>query len=211
MKEAAPSLIKWMDTLMPGLAKSLKPIHSPYPLLHITACPVRVFTPRIPHSIVKDEDCTVPRICVSQFLKQCLAAARHTVPEIVYTGDLTIYTFDERDVLLATPKVTKEPITGEGWIVPHRLSNWELKPSIIGKIRVVEVTQSGESDLDRFVAKMALRVNYPLQWDRDIELVPGTDYVFNIRISAFKTEVTDLKEAVGNEFNDADKGYTVKF
>lgn len=210
MKEPAQSLVNWTSNLMPTVAKNVTPLHSEVPLLHISPSVVRVFTPRIPNYIKPGEDQTVPRICVSQYLSQCLAAARHSVFNIHEDG-LILYSFVERDFLAANRRVTKEPMTGEGWIVPHRLSNWEMKPIPFGTIRLLETVGCLDGLKESKTLRLALRLNENIWWSRTTELLADKVYSFTVSSSGDEAVVEDLKQIELDEFQAAGLGYTVKY
>ena len=51
-----------------------------------------------------------------------------------------LYGFDERDVAQPSVNLTQEPNrAGEVWIVPHRMSNWDIKPIYLGEMRLSEL------------------------------------------------------------------------
>lgn len=213
MAEPAKSLETFVESLMPSVAKNLTPMHSEHPLIHIAGGNVPIFTPRIPQSLKSGEDQTVPRICVSTYLSECIKSARHTVREIYWhSGELPVYTFNERDFLAATRRVTKEPFTGEGWIVPHRLSNWEMKPELVARIRLIEFNGA---DTTTYNIRCVIRVNKAFQWDGSTTLEAGKDYIFKCTLNENNddkctTELVGVDDT-GEEFRLAKQGYTVKY
>lgn len=142
MAVALGSLDTWRNGQNPKIFSRLRPRGIETAPLHISATPIRKFIPRIPLSCAPGEDQTVPRVCCAISLENCFKGAawnfKEKPPERFH-----VYGFDERAVIDPTPTLTQEPSrNGEVWIVPHRLSNWDLTPESLGQLRLVEQDQS---------------------------------------------------------------------
>lgn len=139
-----PSLERWCERQMPHVAKKLTLRKLTEQPLHLSKCKIPTFSPRIPLSCAPDEDKTVPRICCSVDLERAIKGARHNFSAIEIPTRLYLYGFDERDVAQPSVNLTQEPNrAGEVWIVPHRMSNWDIKPIYLGEMRLSELRNGG--------------------------------------------------------------------
>ncbi|AWN09107.1 hypothetical protein MLDJOKPK_00194 [Salmonella phage SPAsTU] len=139
-----PSLERWAERQMPQVAKKLTLRMLDAPPLHLSKCKIPTFCPRIPLSVATDEDKTVPRICCSLDLERCIKGARHNFSAIEIPTRLFLYGFHERAVAQPSVNLTQEPNrAGEVWIVPHRMSNWDIKPIYLGEMRLSELRGEG--------------------------------------------------------------------
>lgn len=136
------TLETWRNGQNPKLFSRLRPRGIETAPLHISASPVRKFIPRIPLSCAPGEDQTVARICCALSLENCFKGAawnfKGTPPKRFH-----VYGFNENAVIDPTPTLTQEPSrNGEVWIVPHRLSNWDLTPESVGQMRLHSHTEN---------------------------------------------------------------------
>lgn len=168
------SLDKWFERQLPKVAKKLTVRGIDTPPLHIGG-KVSVFTPRLPSSPAPGEDQTIPRVCCSLTLQNCCTGARHNFQFANENPRLYIYTFPERSVVQPSVDVTKEPNrAGEVWIVPHRMSNWEIKPTTVGEMRLLDMMD------DYTKLEYVMMVSEPVKWDNDLTLKPDTAYSFEV-------------------------------
>lgn len=208
MESYAASLDTWLQNQMPRVMKKLTPRLLDTPPLHISTSRVRVFSPRIPLSVLSDEDKTVPRVCCSVDLARCIASARH----ILRTGDVPrqvfIYGFTERSVVQPSVELSQEPVrAGEVWIVPHRMGNWEISPELLGEMRLLEM--DGEGNRFTFVVRCGQEVTL-----RNGEtLREGIAYRLPVAIKHQTQEVTvgDCTEVSVDTFFNAKDGYGVSY
>ncbi|ECD5042718.1 hypothetical protein E1L24_22235 [Salmonella enterica subsp. enterica serovar Braenderup] len=204
-----PSLVKWLEQQLPRTAKkvSLKKLDSAP--LHISDRKIPVFTPRIPYSVYSDEDKTVPRICCSVDLERCLRGVRRyfTPAETAnVVPRFYLYGFDERDVVQPSIELSAEPYrANEVWIVPHRLSNWEIKPSVVGELRLVRLTDNGYSHT------LAVALNQDVRLNANQLLKGDSFYELTVTCSEREPQITisDAKEISRGIFDAALNEYTV--
>lgn len=204
-----PSLVKWLEQQLPRTAKkvSLKKLDSAP--LHISDRKISVFTPRIPYSVYRDEDKTVPRICCSVDLERCLRGVRrYFTPAETATAvpRFYLYGFDERDVVQPSIELSAEPYrANEVWIVPHRLSNWEIKPSMIGELRLVRLANNG------YTHTLAVALNQDVRLNANQLLKSGSFYELTVTCSEREPQITisDAKEISRGIFDAALNEYTV--
>lgn len=204
-----PSLVKWLEQQLPRTAKkvSLKKLDS-VPL-HISDRKISVFTPRIPYSVYRDEDKTVPRICCSVDLERCLRGVRrYFTPAETATAvpRFYLYGFDERDVVQPSIELSAEPYrANEVWIVPHRLSNWEIKPSMVGELRLVRLANNG------YTHTLAVALNQNVRLNANQLLKGGSFYELTVACSEREPQITisDAKEISRGIFDAALNEYTV--
>lgn len=204
-----PSLVKWLEQQLPRTAKkvSLKKLDSAP--LHISDRKISVFTPRIPYSVYRDEDKTVPRICCSVDLERCLRGVRrYFTPAETATAvpRFYLYGFDERDVVQPSIELSAEPYrANEVWIVPHRLSNWEIKPSLVGELRLVRLANNG------YTHTLAVALNQDVRLNANQLLKSGSFYELTVTCSEREPQITisDAKEISRGIFDAALNEYTV--
>lgn len=204
-----PSLVKWLEQQLPRTAKkvSLKKLDSAP--LHISDRKISVFTPRIPYSVYRDEDKTVPRICCSVDLERCLRGVRrYFTPAETATvvPRFYLYGFDERDVVQPSIELSAEPYrANEVWIVPHRLSNWEIKPSLVGELRLVRLANNG------YTHTLAVALNQDVRLNANQLLKGGSFYELTVTCSEREPQITisDAKEISRGIFDAALNEYTV--
>lgn len=204
-----PSLVKWLEQQLPRTAKkvSLKKLDSAP--LHISDRKISVFTPRIPYSVYRDEDKTVPRICCSVDLERCLRGVRrYFTPAETATAvpRFYLYGFDERDVVQPSIELSAEPYrANEVWIVPHRLSNWEIKPSLVGELRLVRLANNG------YTHTLAVALNQDVRLNANQLLKGGSFYELTVTCSEREPQITisDAKEISRGIFDAALNEYTV--
>ena len=204
-----PSLVKWLEQQLPRTAKkvSLKKLDSAP--LHISDRKISVFTPRIPYSVYRDEDKTVPRICCSVDLERCLRGVRrYFTPAETATAvpRFYLYGFDERDVVQPSIELSAEPYrANEVWIVPHRLSNWEIKPSMVGELRLVRLANNG------YTHTLAVALNQDVRLNANQLLKSGSFYELTVTCSEREPQITisDAKEISRGIFDAALNEYTV--
>lgn len=204
-----PSLVKWLEQQLPRTAKkvSLKKLDSAP--LHISDRKISVFTPRIPYSVYRDEDKTVPRICCSVDLERCLRGVRRYFTPAETTNAVPrfyLYGFDERDVVQPSIELSAEPYrANEVWIVPHRLSNWEIKPSMVGELRLVRLANNG------YTHTLAVALNQDVRLNANQLLKSGSFYELTVTCSEREPQITisDAKEISRGIFDAALNEYTV--
>lgn len=204
-----PSLVKWLEQQLPRTAKkvSLKKLDSAP--LHISDRKISVFTPRIPYSVYRDEDKTVPRICCSVDLERCLRGVRRYFTPAETTNVVPrfyLYGFDERDVVQPSIELSAEPYrANEVWIVPHRLSNWEIKPSMVGELRLVRLANNG------YTHTLAVALNQDVRLNANQLLKSGSFYELTVTCSEREPQITisDAKEISRGIFDAALNEYTV--
>lgn len=165
----------WLNGQHPTVRKLAKAVvlEDDERVYHIGPDKIQRFFPRIPGSTAKGEDRTVSRICCSLDIARALYGGRHHLPE----NRIYLYEFAEREVLLPSTTLTQEGKRGsEVWIVPHKLANWNIKPVVVGEMRLLERTESG-SLKDGINMTYVLRVfDRPVQFDKDTLLEPGKTY-----------------------------------
>lgn len=204
-----PSLVKWLEQQLPRTAKkvSLKKLDSAP--LHISDRKISVFTPRIPYSVYRDEDKTVPRICCSVDLERCLRGVRRYFTPAETASAVPrfyLYGFDERDVVQPSIELSAEPYrANEVWIVPHRLSNWEIKPSLVGELRLVRLANNG------YTHTLAVALNQDVRLNANQLLKGGSFYELTVTCSEREPQITisDAKEISRGIFDAALNEYTV--
>ena len=204
-----PSLVKWLEQQLPRTAKkvSLKKLDSAP--LHISDRKISVFTPRIPYSVYRDEDKTVPRICCSVDLERCLRGVRRYFTPAETASAVPrfyLYGFDERDVVQPSIELSAEPYrANEVWIVPHRLSNWEIKPSLVGELRLVRLANNG------YTHTLAVALNQDVRLNANQLLKSGSFYELTVTCSEREPQITisDAKEISRGIFDAALNEYTV--
>lgn len=204
-----PSLVKWLEQQLPRTAKkvSLKKLDTAP--LHISDKKIPVFTPRIPHSVYSDEDKTVPRICCSVDLEKCLRGVRRYFVPSPYEDmrhRYYLHAFDERDVVQPSVELSSEPFrANEVWIVPHRLSNWEIKPTVIGELRLVRLADNG------YKHTLAVALHEDVRLNSNQLLKAGKFYEITVAISEREPliVVSDAVEISRGIFDAALNEYTV--
>ena len=202
MADYDASLEKWRENQMPRVAKKLTLRGVTTPPLHVGG-KVKVFSPRLPNNPAPGEDQTVPRICCALTLKNCNIGARHNFQFASEKPRLYLYAFDERSVVQPSVDVTKEPNrAGEIWIVPHRMANWDITPTVIGDMRLLKMANEFRT-LD-----YVLMVNQPTLWDTGETLKPDVAYQFTVTWSP-EVRFSALQEVPVAVYHDALNGYTV--
>ncbi|ANZ48831.1 hypothetical protein BIZ83_gp022 [Erwinia phage vB_EamM_ChrisDB] len=204
MADYDASLVKWYENQMPKVAKKLALKGLDTPPLHIGG-KVKIFSPRIPYSPADGEDLTIPRVCCSLALKNCIIGARHNFRSLDIQQRIHIYAFDERSVVQPSVDVTKEPNrAGEVWIVPHRMANWEIKPKVLGEMRLVMLSH----DSSEFM--YAVQVGETIAFDSSKKLEAGQTYLIRITIKMGEvTNVTDPELTSVDHYHGALNAYTV--
>lgn len=114
---------------------------------------IKEFEPRIPKSILKDEDETIERICLSNSLNGCLTSAPWggiNFENLSINTIFRVYEFDSNDVqegnliypgeLYEKDLVIDAEITGEHWVV-----NQNLKPTKVYYMKIDNYAEEGES------------------------------------------------------------------
>lgn len=201
-----PSLERWREQQMPQVAKKLTLRTLDTAPLHLSKCKIATFSPRIPLSAAPNEDKTVPRICCSVDLERAIKGARHNFSAIEVPTRLFLYGFDERGVAQPSVNLTQEPNrAGEIWIVPHRMSNWDIKPIYLGEMRLSELRNGGRI----FV--------YHLSFGQDVrlstnQLLKGGEFYRLIVSVDWEHDQVTVSEAVAtnrNAFDSALNEYVV--
>jgi len=200
------SLDRWLQNQMPRVVKKLAPKLVSVPPLHISVGTIRTFSPRIPLSAMPDEDKTVPRVCCSLDLVRCIESARHVLSTIEVPSRVYIYGFDERSVVQPSIELSQEPVrAGEVWVVPHRMSNWEIPAKVYGEMRLMEMGTNG----GHFV--FVVRTNRDLTFTANQQLKADRTYQLKVRVNQSNgiASVSDAKEIAAESFAKALNGYTV--
>lgn len=211
MDKVPQSLIRWFEQQMPNITKSMEVAKISVPPIHVGGTNIKTFCPRIPSNPFTGEDLTIPRICCSADIIRALIGGRHNFDGMPKTV-LSIYTFEERDIVRPSTSLTKEPNrNGEIWIVPHRLSNWDMKPDVVGEMRLFSMSEStGEKTF-------AMTVNREVNFDRGVTLKPECYYLVKITMPKSieedipKIELEGPNNAYQRMYIDALKGYSVSF
>lgn len=196
MSTVDASLSKWFENQMPSAVKKMSPRLISNPPLHLSDAVIKEFSPRIPLSVDTDEDKTIPRVCCSLDLARCIQGARHQFTH--GATRLYLYAFNERNVIQPSVALTQESNrAGEVWIVPHRMSNWQLAPEVLGEMRLSEMSEDGTSQTWLyFGCKEAL-------FEGSTKLIPEMVYKIHLRLT--RTDygvVTNVKlEGDGNYSN----------
>ncbi|QVW55226.1 hypothetical protein pEaSNUABM29_00186 [Erwinia phage pEa_SNUABM_29] len=201
-----PSLERWAERQMPRVAKKMTLRMLNDQPLHLSKCKIPAFSPRIPLSAAPDEDKTVPRICCSVDLERCIKGARHNFSAIEIPTRLYLYGFHERAVVQPSVSLTEEPNrAGEVWIVPHRMSNWDIKPIYLGEMRLSELRGEGHIFI------------YHLCFGQDIRLSTSqllkADQFYRLQVSidweSGEVKVSDAVETPRTGFDNALNEYVV--
>lgn len=200
---ALGSLETWRNSQNPKLYTRLRPRGIESAPLHVSANPIRKFIPRIPLSCAPGEDQTVARVCCAISLENCFKGAAWNFKENTPTR-FHVYGFDERAVIDPTTTLTQEPSrNGEVWIVPHRLSNWDLTPESVGQMRLISHTED------------KLRYTYVLQNYTEVVLNDGTTletgwWEIEMRVNARnELSLQLLGHSDSNTFGNAANVYSV--
>lgn len=208
METYAASLEKWLQNQLPRVAKRSTLRLLDTPPLHISTARIRMFSPRIPYSVMHNEDNTVPRVCCSVDLARCIASARHILRTDEVPRQIFIYGFDERSVVQPSVELSQEPVrAGEVWIVPHRMGNWEIKPRVLGEMRLLEMNGEG----NRFV--FAVRCGQDVALRDGQTLREDTVYRLPVSLNRQTEEVTvgECSEIDLDLFFKAQEGYGVSY
>lgn len=205
--EPAKSLNDWLMQQLPAVVAKVSIKRSAHPVLHVGG-KVKCFSPRIPCMPTTGEDQTVPRICCADTLFGCLYGGRH------HCGDyrLFLYEFEERDVVVPSVWLTKEPARkGEMWIVPHRMSNWQIKPTVIGELRLSCVlTDDADSPLaDFFGNDYIFYSSKPVRLNSEISLSAEQAYRLELRWKKSGLEINNVTPVDREEFDRALSMHTV--
>ena len=91
------------------------------------------------------------------------------------------------------------------WIVPHRLSNWEIKPSLVGELRLVRLANNG------YTHTLAVALNQDVRLNANQLLKGGSFYELTVTCSEREPQITisDAKEISRGIFDAALNEYTV--
>lgn len=202
MADYDPSLEKWFENQLPRVAKKLALKGLSVPPLHLGG-KVKTFTPRLPNNPAPGEDQTIPRVCCALSIANCCIGARHNFQFASENPRLYLYAFDERSVVQPSVEVTKEPNrAGEVWIVPHRMANWEIKPRVVGEMRLVRMSEVYTH------LEYVILVSEPVAWDSGLTLQPDTAYRVAVTWSP-EFRMTVPKVVPMSVYHDALDGYTV--
>lgn len=135
---------RWIENQRPDVVKNVnsKDVSS---VLHMSDTPtIRKFIPRLPESVKKSEDRTIARICCALDLEGCFYGIPHHL--VNHQERLYIYQLKVDEVVVPNKKLSGVAVTdGEVWIVPHRLSNWEIKPTIVGYVYLTQVHHTDDN------------------------------------------------------------------
>lgn len=164
---------RWFAMQNPETAKSMEQVEVDSVLLHFSACPnIRRFIPRIPASLYDGEDVTVPRVSTSMNLIDTLVGASWNFEEI-HAGNFpeglrrlsyTVYGIATDAAVRPTKKLTREPKgTGEYWVVPHRMSMYDIRPSIQAKLSLQLIAQT----------KTECKLHFVIEVLEDLYLTPS--------------------------------------
>lgn len=137
----------WIANQHPRTVKGVT-AGKPVSLYHLSPCStIKKFSPRLPQSCKHNEDTTVPRICGAEDLDGCFAGIPHELKHpVVPATSLTLYKFPVYETIIPNKNLTGVNITlGEQWLVPHRLSIWDVTPERVATFRLEE-TRKGTVD-----------------------------------------------------------------
>lgn len=186
---------RWLEMQNPSIQKSVAVVEVTRPLLHLSSNPtIRKFTPRIPKSLYDGEDQTVPRICVSTNLIETLIGAAWNFvdfqSQVNYDSlDFVVYGLTTDSAVRPTKKLTQEGIaTGELWIVPHRMSVYEMLPTRIANLSISNVLRKGEEIYLDFVIE--LREEMLLTASRNLQ--PGYYHLGRVKLSDIVNKNRDM-------------------
>lgn len=201
-----PSLERWLLQQMPRVVKKVKLRQLNEQPLHLSKSKISVFSPRIPLSVAQDEDMTVPRICCSVDITRCIHGVRHLFSTIEIPTRLFLHGFHERAVVQPSVDLTCEPNrAGEVWIVPHRMSNWDIKPTMLGEMRLSSLGESGS----KFTYQMCF--GQDVRWNSYQLLKAGVFYEAFVTVNWEKEtlQCSDAKEVGRSAFDTALNEYSV--
>lgn len=186
---------RWLEMQNPSIQKSVAVVEVTQPLLHLSSnSNIRKFTPRIPKSLYDGEDQTVPRVCVSANLVDTLIGAAWNFEgfqtQVDYSAvDYVVYGLDVDTALRPTKKLTQEGIaTGEFWVVPHRLSMYEITPTRIANLSISNILRNGENIYLDFV--IDVREEMLLTSGQGLE--PGYYHLGRIKLSDIINKNRDM-------------------
>lgn len=186
---------RWLEMQNPSIQKSVTVVEVTRPLLHLSSNPtIRKFTPRIPKSLYDGEDQTVPRICVSTNLIETLIGAAWNFvdfqSQVNYDSlDFVVYGLTTDSAIRPTKKLTQEGIaTGELWVVPHRMSVYEMLPTRIANLSISNVLRKGEDIYLDFVIE--LREEMLLTASRSLQ--PGYYHLGRVKLSDIVNKNRDM-------------------
>lgn len=188
MAEPSAALTSWLQRQMPSVQKKVKAIQldKGESVLHVGPGLVRNFYPRIPGSVAPGEDTTVGRVCCSLTLSQALWGGRHHFP----APRMYLYSFEERNVLVPSVELTQEGKRGnEVWIVPHRMENWNIKPTRVGEVRLLSKSHDVEGTDRGVMAYVAFITDQPVPFDKSNTMEVGKCYEFQVDATAKWTPV----------------------
>ncbi len=170
------SIERWLEMQNPSIQKSVTVVEYSRPLLHLSANGnIRKFTPRIPKSLYDGEDQTVPRVCVSANLIETLIGAAWNFKELLSqvtfdSLDFVVYGLDVDKVIRPTKKLTQEGVaTGELWVVPFRMSMYEIQPSRIATLSISKIANIGTD----VIIEMVVEVREEMLLSGNSKLSPG--------------------------------------
>lgn len=136
---------RWVENQRPDVVKNVnsKDVNG---VLHMSDTPtIRKFIPRLPESVKKSEDRTIARVCCALDLEGCFYGIPHHLGHS--QERLYLYHLPVDEVVVPNKKLSGVAVTdGEVWVVPHRLSNWEIKPTIVGFAYLTQVHHSDDSN-----------------------------------------------------------------
>lgn len=142
----------WIENQHPKQVKHLNG-GEPSTVYHLSDCDsIKRFSPRLPMSCKHKEDTTIPRICGSLSLKGCFLGIPHHLNEGAPALILTLYKFPKYEIIVPGKNLTGVNVTwGEVWLVPYRLSIWDIVPERVATFRLESVTKASKVDLDQNV------------------------------------------------------------
>ncbi len=180
------SIERWLEMQNPAIQKSVTVVDFVRPLLHLsTNGNIRKFTPRIPKSLYDGEDQTVPRVCVSTNLVETLIGAAWNFKElqsqVIYDSlDFVVYGLDVDKAIRPTKKLTQEGVaTGELWVVPFRMSMYEIQPSRIATMSITSIANTGTN----VIIDMVVDVREEMLLSGNSKLNPGFYSLTGIKLS----------------------------
>lgn len=136
---------RWIENQRPDVVKNVNS-QNVDGVLHMSDTPtIRKFIPRLPESVKKSEDRTIARVCCALDLQGCFYGVPHHLEH--HQERLYLYHLPVDEVVVPNKKLSGVAVTdGEVWVVPHRLSNWEIKPTIVGFVYLTQIHHSGDSN-----------------------------------------------------------------
>ena len=197
---------RWLDMQDPALRKSVTVVDVERPLLHISSNNnIRKFTPMLPRSTYVGENVTVPRVCVSQTIMDTIIGASWNFEVLLSHVDYkatcyTIYSVYSEEAIRPTKKLTQEgSATGELWIVPYKLSMYDITPEKMACMSLSTV----ENTSDCVKLEFVINVHTPVYLTNDQLLDMGYYNISGIKLSDVLGKSRDISFTCNKISRDA--------